>query len=249
MSLHRFFVDEPVSGGAVRVTGRDLHHLRDVLRLAPGAEIAVADPSGAQAVARVVGVDAEEAVAEVVRTLPEPRLPDLTLLQGLSRGPKMDLVVQKATELGVRRIVPVAMHRSVVKLSGGDGAGKAVRWRRIAEEAAKQAQRTTLPAVDEPVRFEELPALLDAFDAVLVPWEASDGIGIPEALAGFAETARVAVLVGPEGGITPEEASVLAAHGARLVSLGPTILRTETAAIVSLALASAALGGLGAGSR
>jgi 16S rRNA (uracil1498-N3)-methyltransferase len=253
MSLHRFFVDEAVSTGRVVVRGSDLHHLRDVLRLRAGDEVAVADPTGEQAVARVLTVGEDEAALEVVTPLPAVSDPDVTLFQGLSRGPKMDLVVQKATEIGVRRIVPVVMSRSVVKLDAKDRGNRAERWRRIALEAAKQSQRATVPGIDEPVTLEEAAALLETFDVVLVPWEEAGAGGAPgvgEALrAATADRAsRAAIVIGPEGGMEDGEVARLRAAGAVAVSLGPTILRTETAAIVAVALTSFCLGGL-AGER
>lgn len=247
MSLHRFFVDAPLETGRPVIVGDDLHHLRDVLRLAAGDEIVLADRDARQAVARVVSVSGTEAALEIVRPLPDVRLPDVTLLQGLSRGPKMDLVVQKATEIGVRRIVPVTMRRSVVRLTPADGATKAERWRRIAAEAAKQSQRPDVPRVDEPMDLDDVRPVLSGLDAVLVPWEESEGAGIGDALAslGATPTGRVAVVVGPEGGMEDDEVERLVALGAVVVSLGPTILRTETAALVALALVSYELGGLG----
>jgi 16S rRNA (uracil1498-N3)-methyltransferase len=253
VAFHRFFVETPVSAGRAVVTGSDLHHLRDVLRLQPGEEVAVADGSGAQAVARIVAVGPDEASLEVVRALPSAALPDVTLVQGLSRGPKMDLVVEKTTELGVARIVPVVMRRSVVRIDGAEGGRKAGRWRRVAEAAAKQSQRPSVPTVDEPLPFEALRGVLEAFDVVLVPWEvtAPSGPGIGGALraAGASAGSSVAVVVGPEGGMDPAEVETLALLGAVPVSLGATILRTETAAVVAVALTAYELGGLGGAQR
>src|SRR5450759_849871 len=116
MSLHRFFVDGALAEGTVRITGSDLHHLRDVLRMREGDEIAVADDGAKQAVATLTAVGSAEATATVSRPLPDIFEPDVTLIQGLSRGPKMDLVMQKVTEIGIRRITPVVMKRSVCLL-------------------------------------------------------------------------------------------------------------------------------------
>jgi 16S rRNA (uracil1498-N3)-methyltransferase len=247
MALHRFFVAESLAGVTVSITDADLHHLRDVLRLVAGDEIAVADPGGAQGVARLVEVGRDEATAEVVRELPDIFEPDVTLIQGLSRGPKMDLVMQKVTEIGIRRITPVVMKRSIVKLDPVERWERADRWRKIVAEAAKQAQRATLPKVDEPVDFSKLPDLLAGLDVVLVPWEETARTGIGEALAaaGATSASRVGVVIGPEGGMEASEVDTLASLGAVPVTLGPTILRTETAGIVAVALASFELGGLG----
>lgn len=248
MSLHRFFVAGAVASGEVRIEEPgDLHHLRDVLRLSPGDEIAVADSSAKQAVARLTSVDESAASAEVVRALPDIFEPDVTLIQGLSRGPKMDLVMQKATEIGIRRISPLVMKRSVVKLDARERRDRADRWRKIVAEAAKQSQRATLPKIDEPRDFAQLDDVLAGLDVVLVPWEESDGAGVGEALcrAGATSTSRVGIVIGPEGGMEPAEVEALMARGAVPVTLGPTILRTETAAIVATALVAYELGGLG----
>ncbi len=248
MSLHRFFVAGPLAAGEVRIDDEsDLHHLRDVLRLGPGDEIAVTDGSAGQAVARITSIGTASATAEVVRLLPDASTPDVTLAVGLVRGPKMELVVQKATEIGVTRIVPVTMRRSVVRLGAAEGRERAGRWRRIAAEAAKQSQRATLPSVEEPVEFAQLAGVLAGMDAVLVPWEESAGDGVGEALrrAGATARSRVAVVVGPEGGMEPAEVDALAAFGAVPVTLGRTVLRAETAAIVAAALVAYELGGLG----
>lgn len=246
MALHRFFVPGTLASG-VRVEGSDLHHLRDVLRLAPGDEIAVADAEGKQAVAAITVVGSSEATAEVLRPLPDIFEPDVTLIQGLSRGPKMDLVMQKVTEIGIRRITPVVMKRSVVKLDPVERWERADRWRKIVAEAAKQSQRATLPKIDEPVEFSQLASVIPALDVVLVPWEESAHTGIGEALraAGATSASRVGVVIGPEGGMESAEVDALVALGAVPVTLGPTILRTETAGIVAVALASYELGGLG----
>jgi 16S rRNA (uracil1498-N3)-methyltransferase len=247
MALHRFFVGGSLTQGVVSVTGADLHHLRDVLRLKPGDEIAVADADAKQAVARVTAVGRDEATAEVVHALPDIFEADVTLVQGLSRGPKMDLVMQKVTEIGIRRITPVVMKRSIVKLDPVERWERADRWRKIVAEAAKQSQRATLPTVDEPVDFAQLEHAVANLDVVLVPWEESAHTGVGEALraAGATSASRVGVVIGPEGGMEAAEVDTLIALGAVPVTLGPTILRTETAAIVAVALASYELGGLG----
>lgn len=251
MSLHRFFVDGALAEGTVRITGSDLHHLRDVLRMREGDEIAVADDGAKQAVATLTAVGSAEAIATVSRPLPDIFEPDVTLIQGLSRGPKMDLVMQKVTEIGIRRITPVVMKRSVVRLDPVERWERADRWRKIVAEAAKQSQRATLPKVDEPVEFDQLDHLLHALDVVLVLWEESAHTGIGEALraAGATSATKVGVVIGPEGGMETAEVDRLVETGAVPVTLGPTILRTETAGIVAVALASYELGGLGGARR
>jgi 16S rRNA (uracil1498-N3)-methyltransferase len=225
--------------------------MRDVLRLKASDEVAVSDGAGRQVVARIAKLTSKEAVLDVVREMPVPFVPDVTLVQGVCRGPKMDLLVEKTTELGVARIVPVVTKRCVVKLDKRGREDKASRWRKIAESASKQSQRATLPAIDEVGSLSALTKVLSGFDHVLVPWEEEHGEGIGEALSrlGATSASSVAVVIGPEGGLEAGEVEHLAALGAAPVTLGDTILRTETAGIVAVALLSYELGGLGGARR
>ena len=159
----------------------------------------------------------------------------------------MDAIVRQAVEVGAEEIVPVLTARSVVQLDARKSAQRAERWRRVALAAAKQSKRTVVPPVSDPVRLRDVLALLSAFDGAVVLWEESGGVGVADAVRHCATSpdARIALLVGPEGGLSADEVAALESIGATSASLGPTILRTETAAIVGLALAIGALGGLG----
>ena len=224
-----------------------LHHLRDVLRLDDGSEIIVVNAGVAVRVClTAVGASAE---GETLEVLPAQQLPRVTLAQGLAKGEKMDDVVRQATELGVSRIVPFAAERSVVKLDATKAAARVDRWRRIAAEAAQQSQRADIPEVHDVVPAQALPDELSG-STVLVCWEdaASSTEGIDAAITRLAPApdTDVAIVVGPEGGLTAAEVSLLESAGAVAVTLGPTVLRTETAGVVATALAIHARGGLGA---
>lgn len=253
MALHRFFAEEPLSPGAehaedgfvLPLSARDIHHLRDVLRLDSGDEVILVAGGRALQV-KLLAVE-ERAIGRVTGDAAVAQLPRVTLVQGLAKGEKMDDIVRQTTELGVFRIVPFVAERSVVKLAPAKAEARTQRWRRVAAEAAKQSQRVDMPHVMPLAASEDLPALLgDA--TVLVCWEdAPEAPGIGEALrieAPDAE-AEVAVVVGPEGGLTAREVALLEAAGARTVSLGGTVLRTETAGVVATALALYERGGLG----
>lgn len=247
MTLHRFFVDAPVpdGGGVVALSAEDVHHLKDVLRLTPGDEIvAVAAGEAARVRLTHVGATVEGVPLCEVQAGPSPAV---TLVQGLAKGEKMDAVVRQATEIGVSRVVPLAAERSVVRLDERRAAARLDRWRRIASEAAKQSQRAEVPEITPVSRIEELPAVLGGA-RVAVCWEdAEDAPGIHAAIGGAAPgpAGAVAVVVGPEGGLTAEEVRALQCIGAVVVSLGSTVLRTETAGVVAAALAIHACGGLG----
>jgi 16S rRNA (uracil1498-N3)-methyltransferase len=172
------------------------------------------------------------------------------LLQSLARGDRMDWIVQKTTELGVAAIIPVAAGRSVARVEPGAAAPRRARWEKIAREAARQCGRADVPIIREPLA---LAGALDAgreeargAGAQLALWEASRGRSLRQALATVPEstTPTVTLLIGPEGGFAASEMSAATDAGFEVVGLGPRILRVETAAVVAVALAQAAAGGL-----
>jgi 16S rRNA (uracil1498-N3)-methyltransferase len=258
MTLHRFFVTGDLDGEAAEcvelgLSETDRHHLSRVLRLVPGDRIVVADPGGREATATLVTVSGDAVVADLDAPIARPRAPRIVLAPGLSRRERMEFTVQKATELGVDEIWPLVTERCVVRLDE-ERAGKRVeRWQRIAEEAAKQSQRSEVPALREPMTISELAAEAGRFDIVLVPWEdaGADGAGIGHVLdeAGATPDTTVLLVIGPEGGLTESEVDALTAAGAGVVTLGATVLRTETAAIVAVALTAYELGALGGRAR
>jgi 16S rRNA (uracil1498-N3)-methyltransferase len=257
MSLHRFFIDSPLpEGGAlgwpVPLGPRDLRHLAVVLRMKDGDRVVLADGSRRQAEAVLRTVTPEGVSADVAVPVAAVATPRVGLAQGLARRERMETVIEKATELGAAEIVPVRFSRSVVKLDRERAGERTERWRRIALEAAKQSQRAEAPVVREPIDVPGLLELAAAYDVVLVPWEETvGGIGAPgigDALAarGAGPGTSVLVVIGPAGGLEPAEVERLTREARGVVcSMGETVLRTETAAIVALALVTYALGGLG----
>jgi 16S rRNA (uracil1498-N3)-methyltransferase len=238
--MPRIFVPpERLTGDRVELAGEAHRHLARVLRVAPGDAVVVFDGRGEEIDATVVTV-AARAVTLALGTRRRQVLAGvaITLLQAVPRGERMDLLVQKTTELGVARIVPVIAARSVVR----PAADRARRWQSIAEEASRQSGRADVPEVTPPQPLAQALALADACPVRLALWEEERVRPLRQALADGGRA--VALLVGPEGGLAAAEVEAARAAGFVTVGLGPRILRVETAAIVAVALVQAASGGL-----
>lgn len=244
MSAHRFFLESalPVGDGPVVAPLRaaDLHHAVAVLRVRAGEQIELVEPdedAGGWLV-EVVSADASEILVRRVTHLVRSYHPRVTLVQGVAKGEKMDTIVRQAVEVGAAEVIPVLTARSVVKLDARKRADRGERWRRIARSAAEQAHRDYVPAVHDPIDLAGALALLADYDAVVVLWEDERRRHLRSAVESFlpGTDVRIAVVVGPEGGLAPEEVAALESIGAVTSSLGDSILRTETAAVVGLAL-------------
>jgi 16S rRNA (uracil1498-N3)-methyltransferase len=233
-----FVAPERLTGERVVLDGEAHRHLAKVLRLEPGAEVVIFDGQGSEIDARVLSVGARSLeLALGPRRAVAAAAAAITLLQAVPRGERMDLIVQKTTELGVARIVPVLAGRSVAR----PPAGREERWQTIAQEAARQSGRADVPVVTAPLALPEALAQAAA-PTRFVLWEEERRVPLRRALEGGAR--EVALLVGPEGGLARAEVDEAHARGFVSVSLGPRILRVETAAIVAVALVQAAAGGL-----
>jgi 16S rRNA (uracil1498-N3)-methyltransferase len=231
------------------IDGQELEHLRRVLRLGPGAPIKVFDDSGEEHEAVIQSVTADRAEIEILRsgqTVRESPL-DLTLALGLTKGEKMDLVVEKATELGVRTIVPFISAYAVPRFDATKAGRRTERWRKIALNAAKQCGRTQVPAIPPLCDFSTLlsrpePALK------LLCWEREGQYSLKQAYEDHSTARALLLAIGPEGGFNAEEAQRARSHGFESVHLGRRILRAETAALAAAALAQYLWGDLGEGS-
>lgn len=258
MTLHRFFLEGELPqdgqrGVELALSEADRHHLARVLRLETGDRIVVAGGHGSEAEATLVEVSTECVRADIGPAIRRPGRPHVVLAAGIARRERMEFTIQKATELGVAEVWPLLCARCVVRLDEDRAGRRGERWRRIAEEAAKQSQRADVPHVAGPMNLDALLAAAGRFDVVLVPWEeaAETAFGIGEALdlENATSDASVLVVVGPEGGFERSEVAAMEDAGARIVSLGDTVLRTETAAVVAVALTAYELGGLGGRGR
>jgi len=244
----RLFIDPTrLAEEVVVVSGEDHRYLTRVLRLVVGDALVLFDGIGVEADARImrIGPRALELKVEERRPATAAERPHVTLIQALTKGDKLDLVVQKATELGVGRIIPVTSARSVPRLEAMRALGRRARWQKIAREAARQSGRADVPEV-EPVTAIETAvgaAAKDAFKLML--WEGARGHGLRDALPGGERPKQIVIAIGPEGGFALDEVEAARASGFATVGLGPRILRTETAALVTLSILGFALGDLG----
>ena len=244
MASTRLFVSDNLKSGAdLRLDADRARYLGKVLRLGAGDEISVFNGEDGEFFATITLLGKHEARLTLAEALPnttESRL-KTHLVQGISRGERMDFVVQKATELGVKRITPVLTAYGVVKLDAKRAAKRRDHWQAVAENACEQSGRIRPPLIDDVVAlnswFGARPKAAD-LDLVLTP-------GASQSLAGIAAPqTKVCLLVGPEGGLSPSETDDADVAGFRAVSLGPRILRTETAAVAALAVAQARWGDL-----
>ena len=242
--MHRFYAEGYIENGMASLSAEDARHALRVLRMQPGDALElIAEPG--RYLATIKTIDEGGVCVRVERELRSTEAATrLTLYQGLPKADKMEWIAQKATELGVYAVQPVAMARSVVKLDARDGAKKAERWQKIAREAVKQCARVRAPQIEAPRKLAQLEAEFAGLDALIVPWEDARDGSLADGLAPLKGKpgARIGLLIGPEGGIDPEEAQWLAERGAKLVTLGPRILRTETAAICAAAIIMALRG-------
>lgn len=237
--LHIFVDPAQMQGDLLHVTGKDVNHIKNVMRLRAGDEIIVR--TGQDEREYRYGIE-EFTDSEVICRLRFVKESDVELpvrvylFQGLPKADKMDLIVQKAVELGVSEIIPVQMRRSVVKLEGPKRAKRTQRWQAIAEAAAKQSRRAVVPLVREPMTMEEAVRYAGQnTDVRLLPYELQESDGSTrEVLDQIRGGNAVSVFIGPEGGFDPEEVEQTRAEGILPISLGKRILRTETAALVAL---------------
>lgn len=238
--MHHFFITpDQIAGDRITITGQDVNHIRNVLRMKTGEQIGVRDGISRSYLCRIEEITADQVTAAVIAAdADSTELPaEIYLFQGLPKSDKMELIVQKAVELGVYRIIPVATKRAVVKLDARKAEAKAKRWQGIAESAAKQCGRMIVPEVTGVMSLTEAFAYAAGFDCNLIPYELAEGMAETKAvLAGIRPGMKIGVFIGPEGGFDAAEAELAAAGGIRPITLGRRILRTETAGLAALSI-------------
>ena len=233
--MHSFYIQPPIDGLAA-LPADEAKHAAKVLRLRPGDAVCAMDGAGRRWRGELV--EADGLAVRLMEELPGNEAPvRLTVYEGIPKADKLDFIAQKLTELGAAALVPVKMERCVVKLDQKDGVKRRERLEKIAREAAKQCGRGLPMAVSEPLSWREALARMAAHDALLIPWEDARGARMKDVFAARPNARDIGVVVGPEGGMSPEEVAAMHAIGGQALTLGPRILRTETAAVVSAALA------------
>ncbi len=237
--MYQFFVEpSQIQGKKVIITGSDVNHMKNVLRMKTGEEIAVKNGVDGKEYRCGIEAFAQDQVICSLRFVREEgvELPsEIYLFQGIPKADKMELIVQKAVELGVFEVIPVAVKRCVVKLDEKKARAKVNRWQGIAEAAAKQCKRGMIPAVREPLTMKEAVAYAGKMDVRLIPYElAEDMAHTKKIIEAICPGESVAVFIGPEGGFEESEVAEALAAGIEPVTLGKRILRTETAGLTVL---------------
>ena len=233
--MYHFFVPaENISDSQVVITGGDFNHIKNVLRMKPNEKFIANDGNGASYCCSIREFVGDSVVADIEKgQLESSELPvRLVLFQGLPKADKMELIIQKAVELGAAEMV-----RCVVKLDEKKKKSKLARWQSIAESAAKQSGRTVIPEVKAVMNFDDALKYAETLDVLLVPYECADSLKkLREKIDGLKTGMSAGIFIGPEGGYEEKEIEKAKEHGGEIVSLGKRILRTETAAIASLSI-------------
>lgn len=238
--MHRFFAEPGQIGEKeIVITGADVNHIRNVLRMRADEEVLIADGQGAEYRCKLTDLGENEVRAQILWKLDgnAELASAITLFQGLPKSDKMDLIVQKCVELGVDRIVPVSTKRAVVKLDAKKEQTRLKRWNTISESAAKQSGRGVIPEVSGVMSFGKALEEAKKLDVLLIPYERAEHMTETRRVMGEIRPGQsVGIFIGPEGGFEESEVEEAVAAGAKAITLGKRILRTETAGLAVLAM-------------
>lgn len=237
--MAKFFIkNEWLTGDGIVITGSDVNHIKNVLRLKEGNSISVTDESGTIYSCTIKKLNKDSVELDILDSCQDDTelSVEVTLFQGLPKAEKMELIIQKNVELGVHDIFPVNMSRCVVKL-GDKAASKVERWGKISEAAAKQSKRAIIPEVKMPISFKECLSKINDYDMIILPYENALGMKhSAEVISRASGLKKVGILIGPEGGFAEEEVEAAKEAGFEIISLGKRILRTETAGFTTMSL-------------
>ncbi len=238
--MYRFFVQpEQIHGKTVKIQGSEVNHIKNVLRMKSGEQIRISDGKSMDYLCEIETLEEDAVYAAIMEEWEgDTELPvKIILYQGLPKGEKLEWIIQKSVELGVYKIHPVAMKFSVAKVEPKKEESKKKRWNAIAKSAAEQSKRLIVPEVGEVLSYKECLKEWENLDLVLVPYESAKGMEtIQKTLETVKNGMKIGILIGPEGGISEQEIEEAKASGAKIVSLGKRILRTETAALAMLSI-------------
>lgn len=238
--MYHFFAEhENIHDTYIEIVGSDVNHLKNVLRFKEGDDLLISSGDNVDYICHISEMYDDKIIAlidsidNVGKELPSK----VYLFQGLPKGDKMELIIQKMTELGVHQIIPVAMKRSVVKLDSKKEGNKIKRWNLIAESAAKQSKRSIIPEITGVCGFKEAIEFADSLDVKLLPYECADGMSKTKNIINNIKKGQsVAIFIGPEGGFDIEELEFAKEHGFEIITLGKRILRTETAGMMLMSV-------------
>lgn len=239
--MYQFFVEpENIQGKRIIITGSDVNHIKNVLRMQPGEELNISNGEDGKEYRCVILNLGDEEVECELRFVKEDgvELPSkIYLFQGLPKSDKMELVIQKAVELGVYEVIPVSMSRSIVKLDNKKAASRVARWQEIARAAAKQSKRAIIPQVHDLITFKQAIEYAAGLDVKIIPYEMAEGMAKTREIIGAIKPGQsVGFFIGPEGGIDDKELELAINNGFESITLGKRILRTETAGLTVLSI-------------
>lgn len=235
----RFFVPlDQIDKSAITISGSDAFQIKNVLRLKINDGVTVLDGSGKVYAVKIRSIEKSKVTLDIVSTRSEKSELNtkVTLLQSIPREAKMDIVIQKCTELGMFEMVPVVSERTIIKLDEGKKAERLKRWQRIAKEASEQSGRGIVPNISPICSFENGLKQAQHHEIKLIPWEMEDELSIKDALLEDSNAKNIALAIGPEGGFSTQEVKLAMEHGFRPVTLGKRILRAETAGMAALSM-------------
>lgn len=239
--MPKFFVNEnQIEENRITITGNDVNHIRNVLRMPVGKEVIICNlDTRLNYITKIEEITKEKIVCHIIDVLGQNAEPEveIDIYQGIPKAEKMELIIQKSTELGAKKIIPVEMIRSIVKLDEKGKIKKQERWQKIAEVAAKQSGRDEIPEVEPILKIKEMKKRIKEYDAFIVAYENERNHTLKEEIKRISskktlKNPKIGVIIGPEGGISEEEIEILKEEGASIITLGKRILRTETVALV-----------------
>ena len=240
--MPKFFVkNNQIENNKINIIGEDVNHICNVLRMKKDEELTICDSDTSKNyLSKIDEINKTEVICEIIKEIDSKAESNVEvhIFQGLPKADKMELIIQKSVELGVKEITPVEMKRSIVKLDGKDKVKKVDRWNKIAEVAAKQSGRDIIPKINKIINVNEMVEIFNQYDIVLVCYENEKEVMLKEVLKKHKDISniKIAVVVGPEGGIDGTEIDKMNEHNAQTVSLGSRILRTETVCLSILSI-------------